>query len=616
MSNPIPIIYADQRVTPPNWAIQQRQLIDLMNKAGAFYTTQYVRSDNTLIWKDNWPGMDGSDDAYESFWTFPLFYLVGGSEHLHQISRHLWDGITWQFTEYGQIYREFDAYYDWMHHGESYSYLYYLGLCNPFVFKDRQRARRFAGFYTGEDAEAQNYDVKRKLIRSPLNGSRGPRLEMSREDWSTHRDVLANYPAPYEDIPGVITEKADWNNDEIFTVILELLNQRMAKGDVPLNLTATSLVLHAFAYENEGKYRQWILDYLAAWQKRTQQNNGIMPDNVGLNGRIGENMDGKWWGGYYGWRWPHGATNLLESTLIAGSNALMLTGDSDYLNLARSQQDLLWSLGQKQNGDWVVPFKHLDNGWDSYRPMPSNFPIQLWNVSESEADLERVNRLTNPEKWSEQLSGRDDNGGWFRFVHGDFPEFPERVLAANINFMSQRLEMIENDNTDPNSWDVHHWQARNPVWPQGLLQLTTGGPTAIYHGGMLNCRIRHFDLTEKRAGLPEDVSALVSQISACRFRLQLINLNPVSPRSVVSLAGAFGEHQFKSVAIGEKTISVNSKWLQVDLQPRCGITLDIETDRFVNPPKYDFPWYVDRKTLTPIQSRTPDIDPGSVPVGG
>ena len=182
--------------------------------------------------------------------------------------------------------------------------------------------------------------------------------------------------------------------------------------------------------------------------------------------------------------------------------------------------------------------------------------------------------------------------------------------------MSQRLEMIENDNTDPNSWDVHHWQARNPVWPQGLLQLTTGGPTAIYHGGMLNCRIRHFDLTEKRAGLPEDVSALVSQISACRFRLQLINLNPVSPRSVVSLAGAFGEHQFKSVAIGEKTISVNSKWLQVDLQPRCGITLDIETDRFVNPPKYDFPWYVDRKTLTPIQSRTPDIDPGSVPVGG
>ena len=616
MSDRIPSICADQYVNPPNWAIQQRRLIDLMNQAGVFYANQYVRSDNTLIWKDSWPGMDGSDDAYESFWTFPLFYLVGGSEQIHQMSRQLWDSITWQFTEYGQIYREFDAYYDWMHHGESYSYLYYLGLCDPFIFKDRQRARRFASFYLDEDPEAKNYDPDRKLIRSPLNGSRGPRLEMSREDWSTHRDVLSNYPAPYEDIPGVETEKANWNDDETFTVILELLNQRMAKGDVPLNLTATSLILHAFAYDNDIKYEKWILDYLGAWQKRTEENHGIIPDNIGLNGEIGENMNGKWWGGYYGWYWPHGATNLLESTLISGCNALMLTGNIDHLNLARSQQDLLWSLGKNQDGNRIVPFKHTDNGWDSYRLMPSNFPIQLWNVSESEVDLERVNRLTDSEKWLKQIDGRDDNGGWFRFVRGEFPEFPERVLAANIDYMNQRLEMIENDNTAPETWDVHHWQTRNPVWPQGLLQLTTGGPTAIYHGGLLNCRIRHFDLMNKRAGLPEDVSALVDQISECRFRLQLINLNPLSPRSVVSLAGAFGEHQFKSITIGKRTISVDSKWLQVDLQPRCGITLEIKTDRFVNPPRYDFPWCVEEKMLSPIQLRTPNIDPGSVPVGG
>ena len=98
----------------------------------------------------------------------------------------------------------------------------------------------------------------------------------------------------------------------------------MAKGDVPLNLTATSLILHAYAYNNAPKYKQWILEYLEAWQQRTDQNGGIMPDNVGLTGKIGENMDGKWWGGYYGWRWPHGATNLLEATLIAGCNAIML----------------------------------------------------------------------------------------------------------------------------------------------------------------------------------------------------------------------------------------------------------------------------------------------------
>ena len=612
----IPTIEATQYVSPANWAVQQRRLIDMMNQVGIAFVDRYTRSDGTLIWKDSWPGMDGSDDAYESFWTFPLFHLVGGSNQIHQLSRKLWDAITWQFTEYGQVYREFDAYYDWMHHGESYSYLYYLGLCDPHIFKDRQRAIRFAGFYIGEDAEAQNYDSELKLIRSPLNGSRGPRLEMSREDWSTHRDVLAHYPAPYEDIPGVETERADWNDNDTFTTVLDLLNQRMAKGDVPLNLTATSLILHAYAYNNAPKYKQWILEYLEAWQQRTDQNSGIMPDNVGLTGKIGENMDGKWWGGYYGWRWPHGATNLLEATLIAGCNAIMLTGDDRYLDLARSQQDLLWSLGRTENGNWLLPFKHLDSGWSSYGTMNPNLPIQLWNTSESEADLERIKRQANPEGWDSSLNGRDDNGAWFRYVTGDFPDFPDRLLAANVDYVCQRLEMIDNDDTDPTSWDVHHWQARNPVFPKGLLQLTTGGPTAVYHGGVLNCRVRHFDPAKKQAGLPEDVSALVDRVSPGRFRLQLVNLNPMRARSVVSLAGAFGEHQFRQITTGNRTVSVDSKWLQIDLQPRCGITLEIKTDRFVNPPKYDFPWEVVDEKLSPIRLRTPDIDPGSVLVGG
>ena len=61
-----------------------------------------------------------------------------------------------------------------------------------------------------------------------------------------------------------------------------------------------------------------MLTYLSAWAERTAANKGIIPDNVGLSGHIGESMEGKWWGGYYGWRWPHGAINLLEATVVAG----------------------------------------------------------------------------------------------------------------------------------------------------------------------------------------------------------------------------------------------------------------------------------------------------------
>ncbi|NLG65482.1 MAG: hypothetical protein GX537_07730, partial [Actinobacteria bacterium] len=129
--NRIVTISATERQTPPTWAVKQRFLIDLMDRAAEAFVAHYTRPDGTLIWRREWPGMDGSDDGYESFVTFPLFYLLGGGEHVHALARREWNAVTWQFTGYGQVHREFDAYYDWMHHGESYAYLYYLALADP-----------------------------------------------------------------------------------------------------------------------------------------------------------------------------------------------------------------------------------------------------------------------------------------------------------------------------------------------------------------------------------------------------------------------------------------------------------------------------------------------------
>ncbi len=84
------------------------------------------------------------------------------------------------------------GYYDWMHHGESSTYLYYLGLVDPSRYMDRVRALHFAAMYIGEDPLAQNWDPQLKMIRSPINGSRGPCTMMTAEDWVTHRPVLAS----------------------------------------------------------------------------------------------------------------------------------------------------------------------------------------------------------------------------------------------------------------------------------------------------------------------------------------------------------------------------------------------------------------------------------------
>ena len=112
------------RGTPPEWAIRQRRLIDQMNRAAPKFVEKYTRPDGTFVWRDEWPGMDGSDDGYESYLSFPLLYMLGGNEELHAMARRLWTAVTWQFTQFGTVTREFDRYYDWMHHGEAYTYLH------------------------------------------------------------------------------------------------------------------------------------------------------------------------------------------------------------------------------------------------------------------------------------------------------------------------------------------------------------------------------------------------------------------------------------------------------------------------------------------------------------
>ena len=272
----------------PDWALLEREVLAKLNAAAPEFVNKYTNVDGTLKWKSEFGSMDGSDDPYEAFHNLALLYSIGGSEEIYELARKMWESITLQWTEYGQIYREFDGYYDWMHHGEGYLYFYFLGLTKPESLMDRQRARRFARMYMGEDPLAKNYDKEKKIIRSPLNGSRGPRFVVTEEDWYTHRTVLDDYLAPYEDIEGVdfASMKCNWSDPVIYKRLIEKMNQRMNRGDVPLNLNATTMITHAYMYSHDAKEKEWVLDYIKVWADRANANNGFMPDNVGLSGKV------------------------------------------------------------------------------------------------------------------------------------------------------------------------------------------------------------------------------------------------------------------------------------------------------------------------------------------
>ncbi|SDO22331.1 hypothetical protein SAMN04487897_11030 [Paenibacillus sp. yr247] len=620
----IPRISAARHVVPPQWALTERLLIDQLNKAAFEFVERYTRPDGTLIWRQDWPGMDGSDDPYEGFMNLALLYMLGGSSELHGLARKIWEGITWQWTEYGQIHREFDAYYDWMHHGEGYLFTYFLGLAGPVTLKDRQRAVRFAGMYTGEDKEALNYDAERKLIRSAISGSMGPRFELTEEDWSTHRGILDDYLAPYEDIPAVdfASGKCPWSNDEVYAYIIRLMNERMTRGDVPLNLNATGLVTNAFLHTGEEKYRTWVLDYLAVWQERTQQNGGIIPDNVGLSGEIGEYNDGKWWGGYYGWRWPHGFMTIIEPLTNACMNAALLTGDMKMLDLARQQLDANWELRKEQDGELRVPYKHFDAGWTDYRKAAPQYPVYLWTMSMADEDLERIDRIPKDHDWNQviipKLSGTDkktkrntkhyigNTQPWFQYIRGLNPNYPQQILDANCELVAQQLTKMRSEAGNPYNWanqyseddfsSIHVWQEMCPIYMESLVQLTLGGPMHISHGGLQHARVRYYDAEAKRPGLPESVAALVKELTAQSVTLEFVNTSQFDNRSVIIQAGTFGEHEFKDVSFLDEVegsmdkTTVNHKWLQVDLPAGTGVTLQLSMDRYVHAPSYDMPW--------------------------
>ncbi len=615
-------------VDPPEWATQERALMDRLESAAREFVARYTRDDGTLIWRNEWPGMDGSDDPYEAFMYLALFYSMGGSDEVLGLARRMWDAITWQWTQYGQIDREFDRYYDWMHHGESNLFHYFFGLTRPDSVVERQRASRFAGMYDGSDPLADNYDPELHLIRAPQSGSAGPRLVVTEEDLSTHRGVLDDYPAPFEDMTTspYSLGTCNWSNDAVFAEVIELMNQRTTRGDVPLNLNATGQFTHAYLYSGDEKLKTWVIEYLATWQARADANGGVLPDNVGLSGVVGEYNDGKWWGGHYGWRWPHGWLTIVEPTLNASLNAFLISrGDETQLRLVRQQIDTNFALGHAEGDSWLTPHKHLDSGWTDFRPANAFHAIHLWARTLADEDLARVERVPRTSDWSEVIVPHRpfatkhfnvNTLAWFEYAHGRNPGYPERMLAANNELIDQQLRRLRSTEGDPRNWDhvthidgytdtvsmqtdgyaIHAWQEFCPVYFESLVQLMWGAPMHISHGGLQHAAVRYYDAHSERPGLPPGVAALVHSISADSVTLELVNTDQLATHSVVVQAGTFREHQFTTCTVLEPDRStgtptdVNSEWLEVELGPGAGARLELGTRRYINDPSYETPW--------------------------
>jgi hypothetical protein len=573
-------------MAPPAWAVLERELLRENAAACQAFFDKYFDKRGYLQCVERWGGDDGPDDAIENLSDWPILHALGASDSVLEMYKKGWEGHLRQYTQAktrqvpfarnGMYYKEFPVMFDWLHNGEGLTVFDLQGLSDPNDKTFQSRVRRFAGFYLDEDPEAQNYDPRYKIIRSMFNGSRGPLLRKATAlDWAGDPIQVEHRFSPLHG------EK----NYQQMLAHFEKYNDIV--GDNPINLESTSLAFNAFAVTHQAKYKNWLVNYVDAWVNRMQLNSGIIPSNVGLDGVIGSGAGGKWYGGVYGWGFTvmNPATGKLSNrnqhhlALTGFGNALLLTGDGKYIDAWRTMIDAVNAQGRRINGQMMYPTMygdkgHGDTGWYGFTPARySHGATEIWYWSMSHFDRERL-----PES------------GWFRFLDGKNPDYPEQALAGDFLAIRSHIAGLQADRTTPTTRLADDPMAYNPATVPTLVQLMLGGLYPGHVGSPLHCRVRYFDPDKRRAGLPEDVAALVDRLSDKETGITLVNISPLSSRTVIIQGGAYGEHRFVDVTTNGERTPINGSTLTVELAPSSGAHLVLSTKRYVNAPTMSFPW--------------------------
>ncbi|MBP5873271.1 hypothetical protein QBA57_41385 [Streptomyces scabiei] len=630
---------------PPGWAVAQRALFDLLDHAWRRFARDFTGPDGRLNYTGGLTTRDGVDDFYEVFFNWPQLYLLGGADDLLPASEKHWEGVTRQLTEMDMVRDEYERGYDWFHQGESLLLLYFLCMAAP----DRwsERALRFADLYV--DPAKGNYDPEHHVITRPHNGSDPDRRGLFDGDvypWLAKEAETYGYPLDWlpEAQDGPYPLSADPR-------LGAQMRDRMGVGDTAVNLAAAGLVLNAWILSGEDRYRDWIVAYVGAWRERTRANDGLIPDNAGPDGNVGSLLEGRWYGGHYGWSWPHGWHSVGHAACVAALAAATVTGDDDYLSMVATSLDTLighakvmphTEADSSLPSKWAVelgpdihtptphlPFRHNDSGWFDYNPLTPPVPVALWHHTASVADRSRLERLREADAidWRtvRPFRAKEESGhekAWFAFLGGDDPGYPERILAAAQAQVRHRLRRVDRyRDLDVPEADIHVWQLCNPVATEALVQLTWGGPQVLYNGGLQQARLRYHDADARRPGLPPEVAALVTSIDPEATTVELVNLSPGTDRTVIVQAGAFAEHAITAVryttceddgwigdmydyghtepVVGEAEQSCDSSFLTVELPASTRIRLTLRLRLRARTPRYGTPFDTQGHTSDP-----------------
>lgn len=575
-----PALTIDTPVSPPTWALLERQLLDANSTACEEFYDRYFDERGFLLCVERWGGDDGPDDAIENCLHWPILHALGSDDTVLRLYKQAWEGHLRQYTlakttdvpfaRDGMYYREFPCSFDWLHNAEGLVVFCLQGLSDPNDGAVLRRTRRYAGFYMNESPQAPNYDAKHQIIRSMFNGSRGPLLRRATGlDWAgdpieiEHRFELGHGERNYAEM---IAHFKDYND---------------IVGDHPQNMLSSALPLNAFMLTGDEKYRAWVLEYIGAWRDRMIENGNIIPTKIGLDGKIG-GPEGKWYGGVYGWSFsvvvPQTGDLAHRNTHYLGlpgfMNAYLLTGDDRFLDPWRQQIRVINAQMKMVDGKPHYPHMFGDDGWYNFSSSPYTTGVnEIAYLTMKPADLQHVG-----------------NGGWWGYLSGANDTYPEQALRSDLNNVRERVRRMRLDETTPDTRLADDPMKYNPASVASLVQLMGGGLPTNKQGLIWHTRLRYFDPVARRAGIPDDCAALVESLDADSVTATLVNTSQLEPRTITVQAGGYGEHAFTEVNWGEESSTLHGRSFTLTLQPGCGVRLKLSMRRYSNAPTLRFPW--------------------------
>jgi hypothetical protein len=225
------------------------------------------------------------------------------------------------------------------------------------------------------------------------------------------------------------------------------------------------------------------------------------------------------------------------------------------------------------------------DGWYGYTPGDYRLNgLEIWYLSMKASD--RARAAEHP---------------WLTYLDGKDPAFPAKILRKDLEQVRAKAKAQRDDHSTPDTRLADAALDINPASVNALIHLMQGGihiarppwsPTSPAQGGaLLYARLRYFDPDRRRAGVPEDVAALVETLSDDGATVTLVNTNPVTARTVTVQGGGYGEHQVLSVATdGGGPVTVNASFFTVRLAAGSGARLTLRMKRHVNAPSLAFPW--------------------------